>query len=198
MEQHGGAVRAEPRGARRSVGQPSQAATGRTWLAAVVLAAASLANAADQRGAGAHALRTWGGCGTPRVGSSYGLPAGAMSPSGSLLALRLKGGRGCTGVRNSCKQRKYKMREDVQKHAKRNRPIALSHKPCSGPLALSRIERAHGPLVIQMVNYPLPSPNSKHARGHVYTGQRAGAAGICGWALAIGPALASPRSEREC
>ena len=168
MEQHGGAVRAEPRRARRSVGQPSQAATGRTWLAAVVLAAASLANAADQRGAGAHALRTWGGSGTPRVGSSYGLPAGGMSPSGSLLALRLKGGRGCTGVRNSCKQRKYKMREDVQKHAKRNRPIALSHKPCSGPLALSRIERAHGPLVIQMVNCPLPSPNSKHARGHVH------------------------------
>lgn len=162
-----GAVRAEPSRVRRW--QPSQAATGRTWLAVVVLAAVSLANAADERGAGAHVLRTWVGNGAPRVGRSHGLPpAGGMSPSGSLLALRLKGGRGCTGVRNSCKQRKYKIREDVQKNAKRNRPIALSHKPCSGPLALSRIERAHGPLVIQMVNCPLPSPNFKHACGHVH------------------------------
>jgi len=37
----------------------------------------------------------------------------------------------------------------VQRDAKANRPIALSHKPCSGPKALSGIERFHGAYVIQ-------------------------------------------------
>lgn len=165
-----GSTWAESRRGLRSVEQTSRAATGRSSLqcfAAVILAAASLANAADERGSVAHSLRTWGSSGAPAIGSSFGLPTRGLSPSGSLLALRLKGGRGCTGVRNSCKQRKYTIREGVQKHAKRNRPIALSHKPCSGPWALSKIERAHGPLVIQMVKCPLPSPDSQRACWHV-------------------------------
>ena len=66
------------------------------------------------------------------------------------VPLRLRGGRGCTGTRNSCKQRKYHMKAGgVQRYAKRNHPIALSHKPCSGPWALSKVERAHGAAFIQ-------------------------------------------------
>ena len=48
-------------------------------------------------------------------------------PRAPLLALRLKGGRGCTGTRNSSKQRSYKIKKGVQRDAKANRPIALSH-----------------------------------------------------------------------
>ena len=89
-------------------------------------------------------------------------------PRAPLLALRLKGGRGCTGTRNSSKQRSYKIKKGVQRDAKANRPIALSHKPCSGPKALSGIERFHGAYVIQQVLLPSPpfSRASKHASAH--------------------------------
>lgn len=71
--------------------------------------------------------------------------------AGTGAPLRLKGGRGCTGTRNSVKQRKVHIPAGVQKNARRNRPIFLSHKPCSGPKALSKIERMHGAGVVQQV-----------------------------------------------
>jgi hypothetical protein len=82
-------------------------------------------------------------------GAGHG-PA-ALAVGAPLLAMRLKGGRGCTGTRNSVKQRKYRIPAGVQKDAKRNRPIALSHRPCSGPKLLSQIERLHGAGVVQQV-----------------------------------------------
>ena len=156
-----------PRGARqqRSTGRPSSSRTDAeraprgAWLcAAVVLAAASL-GAADAR-------RVWGGGIDLAGGGSRGVLPGCAASN--LLALRLKGGRGCTGTRNSSKQRSYKIKKGVQRDAKANRPIALSHKPCSGPKALSGIERFHGAYVIQQVLLPSPpfSRASKHASAH--------------------------------
>ena len=90
------------------------------------------------------------------------MTTGASRVSVSSLALRLKGGRGCTGTRGACRQRKYHIRKGVLQDAKRNRPIALSHKPGTGSWALSKIERFHGAAVIQSVimpcrvNFPLP------------------------------------------
>ncbi|MGB1604340.1 MAG: hypothetical protein ACPIOQ_67035, partial [Promethearchaeia archaeon] len=75
--------------------------------------------------------------------------------------LRLKGGRGCTGTRGSVKQRKIRIRHDIQREARRNRPVALSRKPCSGPRALSKLDRFHGTAVIQQV--PSPRTPALHA-----------------------------------
>ncbi len=161
----------QPRPARQqlnTVGLPLRTAAGRAprgaWLcAAAVLAAASLAAGAED------ARRGWGGGSAVAGGGSQG-----VLPRDALLALRLKGGRGCTGTRNSCKQRSYKIKNGAQRDAKANRPIALSHKPCSGPRALSGIERIHGAAVIQQVQLPSPpfSPASKHALARGAAGKR--------------------------
>jgi len=113
-----------------------------------LLAAALDHSAAERSGqtAGRRRVRETQGtlewCGGRQVPASSAVGA-------PLLTMRLKGGRGCTGTRNSVKQRKYRIPTGVQKDAKRNRPIALSHKPCSGPKLLSQMERLHGAGVVQ-------------------------------------------------
>jgi len=101
---------------------------------AMLVASAALTPAAAVGGVETH-QRSWGALAAPAVGGVHRDATLTAPASAPLMALRLKGGRGCTGTRNSCKQRGYHINAGVQKNAKRNKPIALSHKPCSGPHA---------------------------------------------------------------
>ena len=130
---------------------------GRELLAVLSVAAALFPAAAGLR-CGASVPGRWGPdlpvsqaleqC--PGAGASA-LACEVAAARGALLPLRLKGGRGCTGTRGSVKQRKIRIRHDIQREARRNRPVALSRKPCSGPRALSKLDRFHGTAVIQQV-----------------------------------------------
>jgi len=117
---------------------------------AMLVASAALTPAAAVGGVETH-QRSWGALAAPAVGGVHRDATLTAPASAPLMALRLKGGRGCTGTRNSCKQRGYHINAGVQKNAKRNKPIALSHKPCSGPHALSKVERYHGADVVLQV-----------------------------------------------
>jgi len=117
---------------------------------AMLIASAALTPAAAVSGVETH-QRSWGVLAAPAVGGLHRDATLTAPASAPLMALRLKGGRGCTGTRNSCKQRGYHINAGVQKNAKRNKPIALSHKPCSGPHALSKVERYHGADVVLQV-----------------------------------------------
>lgn len=136
---------------RRGVAENGQRAIGAGVLFVLLVAVALLAPSATA--AGVVAVRTglpWGAL--THAAARLGEDSPGLKPARApLLALRLKGGRGCTGTRNSCKQRKYHMKTGVMKDAKRNRPIALSHRPCTGSWAKSKIERWHGTAVIQQV-----------------------------------------------
>lgn len=136
---------------RCAVSGNDQRASGAGVLLAALVAVALLAP--SSAASGVQAVRPctglpWGALkhADERLGDKAPVSMPGKSP---LLALRLKGGRGCTGTRNSCKQRKYHMKTGVMKDAKRNRPIALSHRPCTGSWAKSKMERWHGTAVIQ-------------------------------------------------
>jgi hypothetical protein len=138
---------------RCAVSGNDQRASGAGVLLAALVAVALLAP--SSAASGVQAVRPctglpWGALkhADERLGDKAPVSMPGKSP---LLALRLKGGRGCTGTRNSCKQRKYHMKTGVMKDAKRNRPIALSHRPCTGSWAKSKMERWHGTAVIQQV-----------------------------------------------